>query len=960
MADWQTCTYIVLALAGLGVPMLLAALKFSLRPGQDVVGLQETRAAIVASLMLASSLIAMNILTGLWGVQQAVEKADYSALVLVVPALFVLSTAIVGYVAMDARYRILFRSAAEPDPSASSRILSLTTELAKVLGLRHIPTVLVDPRIPSPLCYGRSAAHSTIRIPADFDAICREATYNNAARADLLARFVLAHELSHVRHGDCAALSWLSLFYTDLKLSLLLNVLGVLASSLFFSEGDFIRRMGTMLLFTAIAMPFLRWTISEVARYRELLADARSAQAVGSEPTRQLLLGPTAEAPGAIEFLITAFSIRSRQLRPSRVLRLLGLALPSAALGWSDGRGSKVAFRQWTRLHRILSDLHPSLTVRHNALMNGSTAGNSEGIPSLVSVVQSDLCAAFAFATALTCLHLSPLPSASRPVALHVLAGLLLLASVSLPALGASSAARTSSWRCLGGTRHILPLARRCAIGGMLGLLLLVAVMAASTSLLAEPSGAAGNIWGPAVLYIFCRILGLGFAMLLSWIAGLTGGEYLHTQLMENIPAFLPAALVAAAMIAPALLVLGITAFALGTFAGCVILNYAMTLLEVADHLNRAVALRIGPIVVYLEGPAYRKWGVVFFIVVFAVPFACSTWVAGAVWHVILTPVEQAQDLTNVGIVTLLGAVVYCVGASALCMRIARTARTSNFSFLLTTHRFLAILDCTGTVVSDVMKCALIESIVKRQNPQGLFPHRAHSPFVFVSANYYACLSLSKVGWAIPNAEAVSQWIARCRCAGGGYSYRPGGIQRLEATYYALAVLKVVGQQASRSSEDLDWISGLQIANNGILDPNSKERPAKQTWYGVMAFELLGGLSTMDLGSVAGVCKSVLDRDRAGLWDVLYASEALRTLGAFGEDLKREVFDRHACQMIALATKMPIHANLAWIEGFCRLLRLTESVAPDQCRSALASIGDRTARAFQHYLNSDRIPGGHP
>jgi Zn-dependent protease with chaperone function len=150
-----------------------------------------------------------------------------------------------------------------------------TAQLSEELGLgRPVRLVIAPVNGLSPMVYGRSPQDAVLVLPQNFPSLCELATAGDRPLSRHLARFVLAHELAHVRHGDV----WITPLLMALRGPWLAAWGGLLACywSHRMAHGDPILLhtvlTGTLLLGGEILL--MAWLCRSLLVERERLADA--------------------------------------------------------------------------------------------------------------------------------------------------------------------------------------------------------------------------------------------------------------------------------------------------------------------------------------------------------------------------------------------------------------------------------------------------------------------------------------------------------------------------------------------------------------------------------------------------------------------------------------------------------------------------------------------------------------
>lgn len=154
-------------------------------------------AAFSVALLLLGSMLVQAIACGIMPLAQVATP-----LMLGLAALLPLLTFTLGH--RDVMRRL--RARCQPDEEQVRSDPGLSREVAALcheMGLARPVTLLSTSEVGvSPMVYGRSPRDSVLIIPQNLRALCALATAGDRTLASHLARFVLAHELAHIRNGD--------------------------------------------------------------------------------------------------------------------------------------------------------------------------------------------------------------------------------------------------------------------------------------------------------------------------------------------------------------------------------------------------------------------------------------------------------------------------------------------------------------------------------------------------------------------------------------------------------------------------------------------------------------------------------------------------------------------------------------------------------------------------------------
>ncbi|MBC8470606.1 MAG: M48 family metalloprotease, partial [Planctomycetes bacterium] len=390
MVDSKTVAKSILLLAftiSLGAPITWNFISLGYRRVRDIVGLGETKVSSSAAITLCLAIMIQNFASAGTVISAAFRTGDLLLLMSAIPAVSVLIVGLGGIIVIDLRLRYIVGTSAV---LASSRLQKLVESIADDLGLSHVPTLRIVSDNRTPFCYGRSSRHATIVLPRNFENICLDASRGDEKTAHSLIKFVIGHELSHIRNGDCVVMTWLTLFYKDMKIILIFASIFIAFSGIFFWQQPVIRIVLASLLLTFISLPILKWTIASISRNREFAADTRSSLLFTTAALYKLAERTEQNVASPIEYLTAFFSMFvTKSNRYTKLLNYKKLAISSIAkLGWSEPKTYTHGNNGLSRMWKVAFSFHPPMDERRESLYKVDHAEKSEPYPSRLSSLQ--------------------------------------------------------------------------------------------------------------------------------------------------------------------------------------------------------------------------------------------------------------------------------------------------------------------------------------------------------------------------------------------------------------------------------------------------------------------------------------------------------------------------------------------------------------------------------------------
>jgi hypothetical protein len=796
-----------------------------------------------------------------------------------------------------------------------------------------------------------------------FNAVCLQASQGDSRKANLLMRFVLGHELSHIKHGDCAVMSWLTLFYTDIKVVLVAGALSSVICILLKLQKELIGLIAIPFVLTLMCLPFLKWTIARIARYRELMADARSSQLFDHNETEQMIKSDTVEMLSPLEFLIAYFSIRFQNYFYSRKNKWLNSSrFCYATMGWTEAFQPTNTGILQGKLREALTCFHPSINDRHMALHNQEYTGESLPSPSWSSAIQIQLIASLSFTLLVACSLLATFPLVAefvtplkaKDLTLCIFGGMSIFVLICFPALAFSLPARVSSKIFYNHAKYILSLAKKYLAGTGFGLLVLLPILAlimksSPPSFITKLSD---SYLAFIAIFIVCQFAGLMLSILLSGMAPYGSGAFSKAQIISNNLILLPVFLVAIGITIPIIPVLGGLEFLLGVCGGCAVASYMAPKIEGGDYLQQILAIRIRNLCLCLDSLSYRRWAYILFMGIWGMPFAVGAWLTAFFWHLLIVLFMRGGSVSSSGLVVIFGMLLFLLLIVFFHTQNRRRIAKSIAFILTCAYQYMRVINLAEYTVATKAIQKLTELLRGNQNSNGAFPNRRGSPLAFIEANYYACYCLSNVGNADFNRQNLINWIMKCQHPDGGYGAYPRGIPRLASTYWALSILQLLSYSAPNTDRDVAWVLAKGTSDGQFIDPNSKHSPIHQTWYAIKCLECLGAVDYVNRTKVEHCTRTVLDYDALDIWDAVSAIDVLQVIGVLDDASRQKVFRRFVNPAFIDIYRLPIHQHISWLVAYTKLLDLTKSIYPEEAKLALKLLGERVSQAFDSYMQS--------
>ncbi|MBC8470608.1 MAG: M48 family metalloprotease [Planctomycetes bacterium] len=538
----NTAILVVSTVILFGIPSVWCIVNFGFQAAKDIVGLSETKIAAITSLIICMSILILNIAAAVIIIVQAQQSENFWLLVLAIPPLSVIVAGIGAILFTDYHFRRKYESSHSSFPP---RIQNIVQSIADELDLPKAPSLYVTTNNRSPFCYGRSSNSAKLFLPENFEKICMDAAEGREEKTSLLMRFIIAHELSHIKNGDCTIMTCLTLFYRYMRVAIAFAGVCILFSTLINLEQSLIVILKASFLLTVISIPCLKWTIAMISRNREFSADARSSLLFDRTTLHKLVGEKRHDLISAFEYITIFLSMQlhtsSSPFKFKRTIKSdFGIV---AELGWAEPRVSLHLENYFSRIWNRAFCFHPKISKRREVLLKATSTRDLQPYPSQLSSVQIHVVSTLCFLALFTTLYIVVFPvlrsglalSESRKSTLGVLVGVMLLVFAFFPAIVHSVPARISSIKFGEKVDHFKTLGKRYTIGAIFGFIVLVPLLLLLMVIL--PQELFGDVVNRYISIVascvVCQIIGLGCTFGLT-LAAYTGTSSNSTRRIFN------------------------------------------------------------------------------------------------------------------------------------------------------------------------------------------------------------------------------------------------------------------------------------------------------------------------------------------------------------------------------------------------------------------------------------------
>ena len=166
-------------------------------------------------------------------------------------------------------------------------------------------------------------------------------------------------------------------------------------------------------------------------------------------------------------------------------------------------------------------------------------------------------------------------------------------------------------------------------------------------------------------------------------------------------------------------------------------------------------------------------------------------------------------------------------------------------------------------------------------------------PVLLTGYVYHACLSLSALGCMSPIVkEKATEILLRCESKDGGFGVWEGGLPRLSSTFWALSVLNMCSALNQVEKEKhVSYVTRCLQPSYLYRSEWSKRDMLEETFFALGSMYLLGRIESVDIERCG---RALLHEWRLGRRDeqcTYYCTKSLESLGLLGSPLSDEIRD---------------------------------------------------------------------
>jgi|GEM_PF-5636595 len=954
-----TLVFIILTIIGTIVATIWMVLKFK----KDIIETSETilkiGLALYATLIYVLFLYA-HVFFSI--IKFSYERKSYINLIIILVAIFPSFYLVFIYINLNKYFKKKFKLIDEGARSFYTRdreVESSIEKISKDLQLKKRPKVVYSTiKNISPFVFGKASKNSYIVLPANMEDIFHKISRDNKEIESSLSRFLILHELSHIKHRDHIFIGWAYSFIKSFKYWIVVILLVATLFSFILGLSQARREFGPI-IFGIIYYLVLYLITMSVSRSREYLADARASLFM-SERELEAITEPNIDFKGEkisyLENLFLWFSIFSR-FKTSAI----GI---SESQTWSYRAVEEVIKKiKGIKLKEIVSRYfniytHPNRGVRARRFKEKYFIGTHEEILSKGSSIWIGVILSLFYSVAVFYpLQTSvAIPSQGYLNFLSVMSLgdyfyfvmstlILILFYVSFRN---ASALRTSF------RSYLASLLSRFLI--IYGTFLFTGVALNSMLYLNDKSYKFYkykdiiNYFSQDVYTIYPVVIG-GF-LLTSFIAFLHFNSVSFTydvrknefnKLMSTIGS-MSVLLIIFVFLLITQTKLSLLSIISGFFAGLTVFFYLDTRFPLLMNFDEMWELY-----------GYRRC---------CIKLDKRGTIGISLLQAILTffiPISIVSFITNlIGIHALYVIVAWGSLGLLLCLiifnrRILKPSYSNITLFLESVQKYLYILKILGSGRIIENRESIHEKINKYRSNDYSYPVHKRLNVGTTNTCFNAINSLCLLQFKEEIQKSV-EWLLGCENTGGGFSPAKGLRPRLSSTYEAISVLsKVEMLQKININTHIEWISSLQKERGFFKDSISRFPEIEQTYYALSSLYLLCKLETIDnvrclAWTKDNWIKEKLKDKKKDIRSLFYTIKSLELLGALDKGTRGEIADDLLSSELFMLKNIKVDRNLDIFYYYFKIAEIVIADYKKEIKKLIPNLEDRTYTGFIYYL----------
>ncbi len=888
------------------------------------------------------------------------KEKSYIDIVIILIAIFPSISLIFNYFNLNRLFKKKFKlikTEKEFFKEDNKEIKSCIEEISETLELKKKPKILFSKfKNISPIVFGKTSRKSYITLPRNWFEILKKVSGDNKRIENSLKRFVILHELSHIKHRDHIFIGSSYAFLRSFKYWIVVVILSATTFSFIIGLPEVRYSFGPILFGVVYYLILFLLTMS-VSRSREYIADARASLFV-SKGELDSIIEKKVDFKGQrisyLEILFNWFSLFSR-LKTSSIGISGSQTSLTKALEISLGKLKNIKIKEkLSRLSQKVIYTHPSKESRLQKLEERYFIGETRNIISYETAMWTGAILGLFFSIA----NFYPLQINQLLFSAHKIEGLFIIElgdflyfflAVFIPFLFYIPL-RNSTTITISFMKYFISLTVRFFI--VYVAFCITNVLLSSIIYLNQKmyivykfsdfiKNAASDFFGITPVFIGGFFLTAIFVFLhfnfVSYTYNVRSSEK-KGMFFSVISVFV--SLIIFTLFLNFLIGLNILSIICGFFVGISVFYY----------------LDIGfPLIINFD----EKWEV----------YGNQNFIRKSdrkgiinllFWQVVFTcylPMTITAFITN----HIESLTIYLILSYAsfgfffyLIFKNRKLNRPSygNITlFLESIHRYLFILKALYSSKIHQNRDLVHERVQSYRSADNFYTLHRRMNIGNTNTTYNAVTSLELIH-VNNKLKKSAEWLLICENVRGGFSPIPSLKSRLSSTYEALSVLDKYNLIKGLNTEGhLNWLKSLQKEEGFFHDSISKFPKIEQTFHALSSLYFLGRL---DVINKKECIDWIRERWKSGKKDfefVFFSVKCLELLGELDEESKREVRDDWLLPNSSVLRRLKFDKNLSPFYFYFKVAEIVMKDKIENIKNLVPDLEERAYSSFIYYIN---------
>ena len=264
--------------------------------------------------------------------------------------------------------------------------------------------------------------------------------------------------------------------------------------------------------------------------------------------------------------------------------------------------------------------------------------------------------------------------------------------------------------------------------------------------------------------------------------------------------------------------------------------------------------------------------------------------------------------------------------------------------------KYLAILLILNSQRITEIKDAILGLIRKYKLDDDSCPVHKKLRIGHLDATYYVEMSRNHVALdRLP--EASCKWLFNMEDDNGGFSPIKGVKARLESTFFALDIFSRF-KMLNKINNELHacWIKALQDSKGYFSDRISISSKIKQTFYALSSLNIIGKLETINKRNCVDWIMQNIQQSKRDPESFYHSLKCLDILGELNEKLKEEVQEEWLPSTSLVLKNSKVESNISNFYYFYKIAEIVFGSTGDKTKTLIPGIEEKIFKSFVYYL----------